>query len=240
VFVENDETAVVFSAVELCFQLPEGTLVRVPGQIVNQQEGGFFVQFNKGPEWESLLVAIEFLTTIAAEALKDSKISDDDEDERSDESQIVPAIARPVWELIDSNSDVPVYKQLSLLSTREKMKLAKQANQPTRRILIRDKEKRIHINIVQNPKLSDAEMIEYTGIATLSPGAIRWISTQLKFMKLPQVVSNLVSNPMTPSDLSLKLIGKLTIGELRRIAKSNNIRETVRRAARKKLVDRGL
>jgi hypothetical protein len=135
---------------------------------------------------------------------------------------------------------VPLYKQLSLLSTQEKMKLAKQANQPTRRILIRDKEKRIHLNIVQNPKLSDAEMIEYTGIATLSPGAIRWISTQLKFMKLPQVVSNLVSNPMTPSDLSLKLVSKLSIGELRRIAKSNNIRETVRRAARKKLVGRGL
>ncbi|HIA00898.1 MAG TPA: hypothetical protein EYN06_08395 [Myxococcales bacterium] len=232
VFIESEMKTAVFSEVAVSCYLPDGAKMRVVGQVVNQRENGFFVQFSVGAELDTMVAAIKYLL-----ALSEANSGGEDEESASPPGS-ASNIARPAWELIDMTSDVPLYKQLSQLSTREKIKLAKLANHPVRRILIRDAEKRIHMSIVQNPKISDVEMIEFTGIATISPGAIRWISTQVKYMKLPQIIQNLVSNPMTPTDLALKLLSKLSTSQLQRLSRSHGIRESIARAAKKKLANR--
>jgi len=232
VLLKAHNALVLFSEIDVYFLFASGSRFSVPGTVVNQVDSGYYIQFNTGEELTKLEAAVEYELAL-------SKANDEEQQGVPEpEVSVIPKIAKPAWELIDPTSDVPLYKQLSQLSTREKMKLAKFANHPVRRILIRDAEKRIHMNIVQNPKISDVEMIEYTGIATISPGAIRWISTQLKYMKLPQVIQNLVSNPMTPTDLALKLLSKLTVNQLQKLARSHGVRESICRAARKKLANR--
>jgi Tfp pilus assembly protein PilZ len=241
IFVESDAQTTVFESVVVHFHLHEGTRVPVPGQVVNQVNGGFFVQLSAGESFDALGAAIESVKAINPEVADESPVAADAE--IPDNSGLRPAMAagvsRPAWELIDISIDVPLHKQISALSIPEKIKLARFANRPVRRIMIRDNEKRIHMAIVQNPKLSEVEVIEFSRIPTISPSALRWISNQLKFMKLAQVVNNIAVNPATPMDLALKLLSRMSTGELLRLIRSSRVREAIIRGAKRKLAERG-
>ena len=147
---------------------------------------------------------------------------------------------RPAWELIDLGSDVPLHKQIKDLTVAEKTRLARHATQPVRRILIRDTEKRIHVEIVKNPKVGLDELTEYSALASISPLALRWISKQKRLCRIKAVVNNLVQNPACPSDIALRMLATLTTTELQRVARSSRVRENISRAAKKKLMDSGV
>jgi len=108
-----------------------------------------------------------------------------------------------------------------------------------RAILVRDSEKRVHLQVVKNPKVTDDEIVEYSGIANLSPGALRWIATQKKYTRRLNVRMNLILNRNTPQDAALRLMNGLSSANLRRVMLSSKAREPLQRAARKKLMQDG-
>jgi hypothetical protein len=146
----------------------------------------------------------------------------------------------PAWKLIDVTSTVPIHKQLKALGVSDRIRLARQATRPVRTLLFRDIEKRIHLEVVKNPKITDEEIVEATKIANLSPGALRYIATQRKYTRRRDVVLNLIYNPSTPSDQSMKLVGTLNQSELLKIMRSKRVRENLQIAARKKLMKAGV
>jgi len=167
---------------------------------------------------------------------KDVEETDDASDDNTVEGRKHPT---PVWDLIDTQSEMSIGHQVRELTTRDKLRLALHATRPVRQILIRDVEKNIHIRVVKNPKVKDQEILEYTSIASLSPLALRWIGEQRRFLRNAQVVYNLVLNPGSPPDLAKKLLARLNTSQLMRIMRSGRVKEAVRRAARKKLMDAG-
>lgn len=263
-FVESTVIPSIFSAVRVNFHLAAGPEVEVGGRVVNVKPEGFFVQFDPGVELEALLSAVSFLTDlgltpapVGPEAAVVIPLADADELDDLDLDEVGAPVAeaalasysppapltgtiRPAWELIDVGSDVPIHKQLKELSVAEKIRLARHATRPVRAILIRDAEKRIHVEIVKNPKVTLDELTDYSSIAAISPLALRWISKQKRYMRVRQVVKNLVFNPQCPSDIALKLLSTLTTSELQRVARSGRVRENISRAAKRKLMDAGV
>lgn len=146
----------------------------------------------------------------------------------------------PAWKLIDSTSTVPIHKQLQELGVSDRVRLARHATRPVRSLLLRDIEKRIHLEVVKNPKISDEEIVEATKISNLSPGALRYIATQRKYTRRRDVVLNLIYNPATPADQALKLMGTLNQSELLKIMRSSRVREKLQIAAKKKLMKAGV
>ena len=109
-----------------------------------------------------------------------------------------------------------------------------------RRILIRDLEKRIHLEVVKNPQVKDDEAIEYAGTAGLSPIALEWLSSQARYNKNKKMVMKLITNPMTPQRVARKLLDKLTNRELLKVMRSPRSREAVVRECRKRLMKAGI
>ncbi len=276
-FVRSDAVLLVFSAVRISFELPDGSEVEVGGRVVNIKPTGFFVQFDPGVELDALESAVSFVTEFGAMSASDATPETDttspltmdesssdgdaepesespfgidgDElddfefpDEEASESEPTdgPPTAfggpvRPAWELIDLGSDVPIHKQISELKVAERIRLARHATRPVRRILVHDTEKRIHVEVVKNPKVGLDEVTEYANLTSLSPLALRWIAKQRRYIRIKLVVMNMILNPNCPPDVALSLLSKLSTPELQRVARSPRVRENIQRAAKKKL-----
>ena len=286
--VRTSDPPAPFTAARVRFHLPEGTVVEVPGQVVNvvSAAGGFFVQFTPGEELDALHAAIEFVLSLlesrpgnVADAADPERPSgtaeedagdfgaepeelpsaddtdagfslepDDGESDRLDDAPDEPegpaaplaGSVRPAWELIDYGSAVPLHKQVADLTVPEKLKLARHATKPIRELLVRDTEKRLHVEVVKNPKVTEAEIAEYSADAQLSPVALRWIAKQRRFARNRLVLNALVTNPATPPDIAVALMASLTNAELQRVARSPRVRENITRAAKKRLMEAGV
>lgn len=139
------------------------------------------------------------------------------------------------WQLIDPTSDVPVRQQLRALTPGQKMRLAPHATRPVRRMLVRDVEKRLHLLVIKSPKVTDDEMIEYSGLSGLSPQALAWMAQQPQLLRNRRILMNIVLNGTTPESTCMKLLGMLNRGELMMVTRSGRVREAVKQAAKRKI-----
>ena len=217
----------------------EGTVVNIP-----PGGGGFYAHFEQGPELDSLR---EWLGDPGDSGLQEDPVEETitkpseenhEEPEQSDEETV--ARPTPAWELIDPSSSEPIHSQVRKLTLAEKLKVARTATRPVRELLIRDSEKRIHAEVMRNPKVTDEEIMVYTGMPNLSPRVLDWVSNQQKYMRRRAVMLNIVQNPMTPPDTAKKLLSRLNDHELLRITRSSKVREVVSRAAKKILMRKGV
>lgn len=258
--VPGTQTPSLFSRVSVQFHLPDGPSVEVHGTVVNATSAGFFVQFEKGIEYEALRSAVDFVCEVSGvldisameqepelpaapdpeTALPEVEADAEAGASEPDRPDALAGNIRAVWDMIDPGSPIPLHKQISELSTPEKVRLARHATKPIREILIRDNDGRVHVEVIKNPKVTQMEILEYTRIPRLSPDALRWVASQKRHMRSPMLVVNLVSNPQTPMDLAARLVLTLPEKELMRVSRNGNIREPVTRAAKKKLMQSGV
>lgn len=227
----------LFSRVEVCVRLEDDFELLFGGQVVRPVAGGFFMMLDAGSDRHTLQVALE--------VMEESRLLASEEVEGAASEPVADAVREvsdfvPVWQLIDSTSDVPVRRQVQDLSLRDRLRLASHANRPVRNLLVRDIEKRVHVNVVKNPKVTDEEIMEYVAIPTLSPGALRWVSQQARLTRRPELRMKLIMNPQTPKDTAIKMMSTLNPSQLRRLMRSGRVRESIQRVARKKLMDLGV
>jgi len=138
------------------------------------------------------------------------------------------------WGLLDLFGDVNVAEQIRDMTLREKIELASIGGREAREVLVRDMEKRLHIEVLKNSGITDEEIGEYSAIATLSPGALKWLARQARHIRRRNVLMNLLMNPGTPADSAISLLKRLPRPEIARIAKtSGRVREAVSRAAQR-------
>lgn len=241
VFVRTETPPPLFASFRLSLKLLDLPNVDVPARVVNLAAGGFFAQFEAGPERDALASAVDLALTIAVNA-EPARVDAAPAPEAVPDGPPPPlaGAVRPAWELIDMGSGVPIHQQVKELTTAEKLKLARAAARPVRAILIRDAEKRIHINIVKNPKVTLEEVREWTAMPGISPLALKWIADQPTFARNSQIQLNLVKNPQSPRDVALKMLSLLPTGECLKIARSTMVREAISRAAKKRVMKAGL
>jgi hypothetical protein len=143
------------------------------------------------------------------------------------------------WQLIDPASEVPIRQQLQALTPGQKMRLAPHATRPVRRMLVRDVEKRLHLLVIKSPKVTDDELIEYSGLSGLSPQALAWMAQQPQLLRNRRILMNIVLNGTTPESTSLKLLSMLNRSELMMLTRSGRVREAVKQAAKRKIAKMG-
>lgn len=157
--------------------------------------------------------------------------------ERGDDPYVVPA---ELLEEPDANTPTnkSLYAQILLMSVGERIKLALKGNRDARMILIRDTNRLIQRFVLQNPRLTDDEVITIARNRNLDVDLLRKIAEHKQWPRNYQVRLALVTNPKTPLASALHFVGTLMDRDLRLLAKSKNVSATIVAQARRLVMQR--
>jgi hypothetical protein len=126
--------------------------------------------------------------------------------------------------------------QLSLnLEVAEKIKMGLTGDKEWRSLLIKDANKLVQGAVLKNPRITDGEVIMVAKNKQSSDEMIRLILLNKDWMKLYEVKKALVWHPKTPLPRALRLIGFLTLKDLKELARSRNVQTAISTSARKEV-----
>ncbi len=128
-------------------------------------------------------------------------------------------------ELIEEQEEVS--KNLTVLigdmKLGKKIKLAMLGNMSARAVLIKQNSRQVREAVIKNPRLTDAEILEFARNSNLDKHVFKLIAKNSTWMKSYNIKCAIVSNPKTPIDISMRWIKFLKDKELRNLSKSKGI-----------------
>ncbi len=139
----------------------------------------------------------------------------------------------PKPEAAETGPRASLFERLKTMTQQEKMQLALTGGRDERMALMRDNNKMLHVYVLKNPRLGLDEVQAAAKLAMLSPEALKMIGEHREWSGNPQVCASLVRNPKTPMPLALKLVDRVSMPDLKLIAKGG-ARDQIVNAARKK------
>jgi hypothetical protein len=122
---------------------------------------------------------------------------------------------------------------LQRLRPDQKVRLAGKANRLQRQILLRDRTPQVLLALLNNPWLENAEVLEMAKNPKVVGPVLQRLADDRRFGPNPQVQIALVRNPSTPWSVTMRLLPLVHTRELRELARSQQVREAVRKAALK-------
>jgi hypothetical protein len=129
-----------------------------------------------------------------------------------------------------------LWAQILGMGVAEKLKLALRGNKDARTILLRDGSKLIRRFVLQNPRISDSEVISVARNRSADEDLVRTIAQRREWMRNYQVRLALATNPKTPLVIAMKQVSSLDDRDLRMLAKSKNVPQAVAAQARRLLM----
>ena len=216
----------------------------------NISKGGIFIQVDPPPESrEKVGVVIEIVDIddrleLPGEAVHVSpqgvgiQLDPFPEDIKSKIDAILSGEKAAADKSEEDDSNLSVHQRLAKMSRHEKAALARKGAMDERNILIRDRDPFIVQNVLQNPRITIPEMIQLTKSQSLTLDMIKHITRQTEWMAVEEVRLNIVLNPKTPLPTALGLLNKLSIKNIRSLAK-RPIKQRIKSAALKIVIDRG-
>jgi hypothetical protein len=126
---------------------------------------------------------------------------------------------------------VTLIQKLSRMRIVERVTMALKGNREERMALVRDPCKVVQRAVLQSPRITEREIEGFAGMANVSDEVLRAISLMRKYAKNYTVTRNLIFNPKTPIDVSLHLLPLINIQDLKALANSKNVPETVHSGA---------
>ncbi len=136
----------------------------------------------------------------------------------------------------DSESLQHVVKDME---THEKVQLAIKGNKAERQILMKDQHYMVHQYVLKNPRITPDEIAQFARKPSLSGEMVQTIVGNREWMQNMTVKLAMIKNPKTPANIVQKHIGSLRDNDLMKLAKSENVRDAVSKAAIRVLASRG-
>jgi hypothetical protein len=150
-----------------------------------------------------------------------------------------PVVEVPQVLLEDSEDERPLYALIKDMTMGQKIKLALFGNQTARNILIRDPNRMVAQFVLQNSRITDNEIVDWSRNKDLDDAILVEISKNSSWMKLYAVKLNLVSNPKVPASLSIKWLPHILEKDLRKLSRSRDIPQVVANQAARLLSRKG-
>jgi hypothetical protein len=121
------------------------------------------------------------------------------------------------------------------MGSQEKFRLALHGDRPARLVLMKDVNKSIQTFLIQNPRITLDEIRYLAGFRQANPEVLGSIAAHREWGGNAGIVAALIRNPKTPTTVAVRLLDKLPIAELRRIARTGEAPRAVTIAARKRV-----
>lgn len=126
-------------------------------------------------------------------------------------------------------SRVPLHS----LPVPSRLKVAMKGTREQRAVLIRDPNKIVSAAVLSSPKLTDSEVETFARMTNVSEEVLRVIGTNRGWVRKQSVAVALVKNPKTPPAISLGLLPRMSVREVKQLTLDRNVPEALRLAARK-------
>jgi hypothetical protein len=184
-------------------------------------------------EREESRTAAEEAARLVSATDEDELGLDDDLDDGGEEAEVEAASPAD-----DENSLFigAIYRRIGTMNVSEKIKLAYTGSKEERRILIGDTNKLVGIAVLKSRALSVNEAESFAAMRNLDEEIYRRISWNRDWMRKPAIVITLVRNPRVPLDITLPLLKRLSIRELRTVVRDRNLAPVIRGTARRFMV----
>ena len=141
---------------------------------------------------------------------------------------------------VESQKRGSALQRISVLDVKGRIQLAMKGSKEERALLVRDGTKIVALAVLDSPKISDSEVEKFASQKNVLEAVLRAIPLKRRYMKLYNIVRNLVFNPRTPIDVSLGLMKNILVADLKNLSGNKEVSDTVRKLAlrmyRQKLV----
>ena len=119
------------------------------------------------------------------------------------------------------------------MSAAEKIQAAMKGNAEARAILVRDPSRLVATKVLKSSKLSEQEIESFANLRNAHNEVLRMIVTNRQWTKTYGVAHALTRNPRTPTGISLTMLNRLVIRDLKNLSSDKNIPEVIRRSAKR-------
>ena len=126
-----------------------------------------------------------------------------------------------------------ILQRIQKLSVSEKIHLALRGGKEVRTILLRDPSKEVVTTVLENPKITEAEIESAARSRSIHDEVLRKITKKREWMKNYGIIFALVTNPKTPPGIAIPLVSELKTKDLAILEKNRNVTEGVRAIAKK-------
>jgi len=126
--------------------------------------------------------------------------------------------------------------QIKNMSVKDKMMLAPKADKAERAVLLRDLNASVARLLIRNPRITDAEIVQIAKDFAAPSDVLEMIAKNRKWIMNPEIRLAMVRNPRTPTPLAIAQLNYLQVKDLAILAKSQNVRETIKNEAFKLLL----
>ena len=134
--------------------------------------------------------------------------------------------------------DSPVWKRFAEMTRTEKIKIARSGNEAERRAVLKDRDSSIHHFVLNNPNMKPKELTALIRGGGVSGAFLKKLCERPDLMNNRGVAEALVVNPLTPTDVAVRLVNRIPMELARRIARSSTYKPPVVNAAKKRVLNR--
>jgi len=121
------------------------------------------------------------------------------------------------------------------LTVSEKIKMGLTGDKEWRAIMMKQSNKLIQGAVMNNPRISDGEILTVAKAKTSSDDLIRIILLNKDWTKNYEIKKALLVHPKTPPPKALRFVGFMTMRDIKELAKSKQLTNIVKNAIRKEL-----
>ncbi len=121
--------------------------------------------------------------------------------------------------------------QVRALPVPVRMKLTRGASRTLRNILLRDSNALVATSVLANSALSEDEVEQIAASRTVVDDVLAFIARRREWIARYNVAHNLVRNPRTPVGISVRLVARLSVKDLKNLSRDRNVSDAVRSTA---------
>jgi len=131
-----------------------------------------------------------------------------------------------------------LYIRIMGLTVPQRVKLALTGGRDERRLLIADASRMVGLAVLRSRGLTLSEIEGFCSMRHLEPEIFYKIAMKRDWIRRPTIVQALVKNPKVPLNITLPLVRRLQMRDLRNIFRDRNLPEAVRAMARQTYMER--
>lgn len=128
---------------------------------------------------------------------------------------------------------VTTLQKIARMTVAERVQLALKGSRDERLILVRDANKVVGRAVLQSPKITENEVEWIAQMRNVNEEVLRLVGTARAWAKNYSVIHNLVKNSRAPIAVTLPLLNRILIRDLKTLARNKNIPEVIRKNAQR-------
>ncbi|HEX7186562.1 MAG TPA: hypothetical protein VF756_32380 [Thermoanaerobaculia bacterium] len=121
--------------------------------------------------------------------------------------------------------------QIRLLPIPARLKLSRGAGRSLRSILLRDSNIQVALSTLLNNSLTEQEIEHTANSRSVAEEVLEAIAKKREWISRYKVARSLVQNPRTPLPIALRLVPRMSVRDLRDLARDKNVPDAVRSTA---------